>query len=432
VDIVFLTHRLPYPPNKGDKIRSHALLAHLAHNHRVHLACFVDDASDWAHVETVRNLARGECLFVPLPAWSKWTRAAFGVFGGQSVTEACFGGKRIQNWLNTVAAKYGIERAVVFSSAVASFVLNGSAIDPARAILDMVDVDSEKWRQYAASSRGLAAWIYRREVGKVATLEDRAVSTFAATLLSSPDEAHTLIKRVPGRASNIFVLNNGVDLELFSPGDFKNPYRHGEDSIVMTGRMDYKPNVDGAIWFASEVMPRLKRELPNGRFYVVGASPSPSLRALSNADVVVTGYVTDVRPYLAHAAAVVAPLRIARGVQNKVLEAMAMAKPVVATPEATRALAVDPRTELWIATDAADFAQAVLAAAKGIHRAEFGGNARRYVEARHNWQENLAIIDQLLSGQELLSSSSLPFKNHEKPDALSNRVVPKLNPLGAN
>jgi glycosyltransferase involved in cell wall biosynthesis len=188
-----------------------------------------------------------------------------------------------------------------------------------------------------------------------------------------------------------------VNGAYFAPGNFRNPFPAGEIPIVMTGRMDYRPNIDGAEWFYREILPLVAKELPRAKFYVVGAKPSKSLRALVGPNLVVTGQVEDVRPYLQHAAAVVAPLRIARGLQNKVLEAMAMAKPVVATQEATRALAVESGTQLWIEDTPQKFARAVIAATEGSDRLQVARSARTYVERHHDWEHNLGVIDRLLA-----------------------------------
>jgi sugar transferase (PEP-CTERM/EpsH1 system associated) len=397
VEILYLSHRIPYPPNKGDKIRSYALLKHLAEHHRVHLACFIDDASDLVHAETVRGMVRGECLFVPLPSSTKWIRAGLALASGKAITEACFGGTAIKTWMKTIVDKYSIDCSVVFSSAVAPYILDGSIFDPARAILDMVDVDSDKWLQYATESRGMMRWIYRREASKLLRLERAAVDKFGATLLSSPYEAETFSELAPDHKSRIFSLSNGVDLEQFTSKNFQNPFSPVNDAIVMTGRMDYRPNADGAKWFACEVMPYITWSFPEARFYAVGANPTASLRACSGRNIVVTGQVDDIRPYIQHAAAIVAPLKIARGIQNKVLEAMAMGKPVIATPQATRSLAVTSGTELWIENEPRQFAAAVTHALRGADRLRVAHHGRKYVETHHNWRRNLSVLDELLA-----------------------------------
>jgi sugar transferase (PEP-CTERM/EpsH1 system associated) len=397
VEILFLCHRIPYPPDKGDKIRSHALLTHLAKRHRVHLACFVDDPSDMAHAEAVRRLAGGECIFIPLGRAAKLVSMVKAILLGQPITTAWFGSHAITKWIDALLHTRKIDRAVVFSSAMAPYVLDNAMIDPRRVVLDLVDIDSDKWRQYAACLHGAKRWIYRREATKLFKLERSAALRFGATLLVSAYEAESFAGMVPEAAARIYALCNGVNSEYFAPKIFRNPFPAEEVPIVMTGRMDYRPNVDGAEWFFHEALPLLAKELPNARFYVVGANPPASLRALSGLKLVVTGQVDDVRPYLQHAAAVVAPLRIARGVQNKVLEAMAMAKPVVATQAATRALAVVSGIHLWIEDSPFGFARAVVAAAEGPDRFHVARSARNYVERHHDWEQNLAALDNLLA-----------------------------------
>jgi sugar transferase (PEP-CTERM/EpsH1 system associated) len=264
-------------------------------------------------------------------------------------------------------------------------------------VLDLVDIDSDKWRQYAAGRWGVRHWLYEREAKKIFALERTAASRFGATLLASQHEAQTFAAMLPESASRIFGLANGVDREYFTPGDLKNPFSPGENPIVMTGRMDYRPNLEGAKWFLDEILPLVSEHVPRARFYAVGANPPASLRALAGANFVVAGRVDDIRPYIQHAAAVVAPLRIARGVQNKVLEAMAMAKPVVATRAASRSLMVKSEVHLWIKDDPREFAQAVVAAVQGKDRLEIARRAREYVERHHDWSRNLAPLDRLLA-----------------------------------
>ncbi len=397
MDILFLSHRIPFPPNKGEKIRAHAIISHLAARHTVHLGCFVDDPADFAYTETLRSLVKGECLFEPLNPKLVYPMGLAALFRGGPVTTSYFGSRAMQAWVSQLLQKHAIDCVFVFSSAMAPFLLHRPELDPAKVVLDLVDVDSDKWRQYAQASSGLTRWLYRREAETLLELEREAAAQFNATILVSPYEAHTFARLAPESSGRIHSVANGVDLAHFSAvHDFDNPFAAGEISIVMTGSMDYRPNVDGALWFAQSVMPLIAAELPNARFYIVGAKPAHALTSLSSTRVTVTGRVPDVRPYIAHAAVSVAPLRLARGVQNKVLEAMAMEKPVVATPAASRALDVLPGKDLWVADTPEAFASAVIAAATGPERLAIAENGRRYAERCHDWPRNLADLDGLL------------------------------------
>ncbi|MDE2181814.1 MAG: TIGR03087 family PEP-CTERM/XrtA system glycosyltransferase [Alphaproteobacteria bacterium] len=399
MNILFLCHRIPYPPNKGDKIRAFNILAHLAKSHVVHCGAFVDDPDDMPYGEELRRIARGECLFLPRSKASALPRAGFALASGEPLTTAYFESAQMRRWVVELMRKGSVDRVVIFSTAMAPLLLDLPEFDPARVIFDMVDVDSDKWRQYARSTGGMRSWVFRREAERLFALERRAANAFGATLLVSPFEARTFTDLAPETSARVHAMPNGVDLDYFSPDvPCANPFGAGELPVVMTGMMDYRPNVEGATWFAQCVMPAIREALPRIHFHIVGAKPDDSLRTLGP-DVIVTGRVADVRPYLAHAAAVVAPLRLARGIQNKVLEGMAMARPVVATGQASRALEIKAGSDLWVADDTEPFARAVVAAASGPDREIVARNGRRLVERRYNWTRNLATLDRLLDGE---------------------------------
>ncbi|MEO8300265.1 MAG: TIGR03087 family PEP-CTERM/XrtA system glycosyltransferase [Rhizomicrobium sp.] len=381
---LFLCHRLPFPPNKGDKIRSYALLRHLAQRGPVHLACFVDEAEDLQYLDKVREMAGGNCYFERLGAGAKAWRSLVGLATGKPLTTACFGSARLQAWVDQTLRGLPIDDVVVFGSAMAPYLLRAPTA-PERVLFDMVDIDSDKWRQYAARSRGGVKWLYGREAEKLEALECLAADAFGHTLLASDFEAETFKTIAPASAGKITGLTNGVDLEQFSPGNFANPFGTDEVPIVMTGRMDYRPNHEGALWFAREVFPQVLKFIPNATVHFVGSGPPAGLREAAGPGVVVTGAVPDVRPYIQFAQAVIAPLHIARGVQNKVLEAMAMAKPVVATHDATRSLGVQAGHHLWVEKEPRRFANAVVEALQGPDRDKLARNARGYVEVHHSW-----------------------------------------------
>ena len=393
---LLLCHRLPFPPNKGDKIRSHALLRHLAARGVVHLACFIDAAEDLDYREEVCRLAGGKCLFVPTAGTTKGLSAARALLLGEPMTTAYFGSQKVSRWLRALVASEQLANVVVFGSAMAPYVLGDKNL-ARRALFDMVDVDSDKWRQYAAVSTALPRWIYAREAAAIFKLERTAAQAFGRTLLVSPFEADTFRQLAPESASKVSALGNGVDLDFFSSAPRASPFTSGERAIVMTGRMDYRPNVDGAAWFAQQVAPRLFAKVPSAHVYFVGSSPPWALRRLNGAKITVTGAVDDIRPYIQAADVVVAPLLIARGVQNKVLEAMAMGKAVVATHEATRALDVESGVHLWIENDPARFALAVEQALEGSQRQAVMANARSYVEQNHDWGRIFVALDRMLA-----------------------------------
>jgi sugar transferase (PEP-CTERM/EpsH1 system associated) len=396
MNILFLCHRIPYPPDKGEKIRAFHMLAHLARKHVVHLATFVDDPADMAHTETLRRMVGGECLFIPLSRTTAATRMALAFAAGRPLTTSYFASARLTRWIGRLLKRHAIDRIVLFSSAMAPFVLERRDFDPARAVLDMVDVDSDKWSQYARSARRPRSWIYGREARTLFALERKAAAAFGATLFVSPFEAKTFADMAPETRARVHSVPNGVDLDRFMPdASFPNPFGEGELPIVMVGTMDYRPNVEGATWFAEKVLPLIRAKLPGAKFFIVGAKPTAELLT-PREGVAVTGRVDDVRPYVAHACVVVAPLRLARGVQNKVLEGLAMRKPVVATLAASRGLGVVAGVDLWVEDEPQRFAEAVIAAATGPDRDRIAENGRRRVERDYDWAANLSTLDRLL------------------------------------
>ena len=240
-------------------------------------------------------------------------------------------------------------------------------------------------------------WIYQREARRLLEYERRVAASFDASLFVSPEEARLFQSMAPESAKKIGHFSNGVDADYFSPAHkFPTPFTAGEEALVFTGAMDYWPNIDAVQWFVQEVLPGVRAQRPNVVFYIVGSRPAPQVQALaSQAGVCVTGTVPDVRPYLAHAHAAVAPLRIARGIQNKVLEAMAMARPVVVSAQALEGIAANAGEDLLLAEDAEAFVAALLH--QLAHPAPgLGNRAREKVLEQYSWPAHLATVEALL------------------------------------
>ncbi|TAN02996.1 MAG: TIGR03087 family PEP-CTERM/XrtA system glycosyltransferase [Rhodanobacteraceae bacterium] len=330
--VLFLCHRLPWPPSKGDKIRSYHVLQRLLQRYRVYLGAFVDDPADWQYLPAVEAACAGVCVR-PLPPWRARWRALASLAGGKPLTVGIYRDRAMQRWVDAVIAEHHPELILCYSSGVAPLVMRHRET---RRVMDFVDADSDKWRQYAQARRGVAGMLYAREARKLTALEHTVAVQFDASLFVSEAEAAFFRSQVPDAADKVYGISNGVDGGYWNPQQaYANPYPSGTHAVVFTGAMDYRANVDAVTWFVRAVWPRVISQRQEARFYVVGSNPGADVHALGQTKgVVVTGRVDDVRPYLAHAHAVAAPLRIARGIQNKVLEALAMEKAVLATPQA--------------------------------------------------------------------------------------------------
>ncbi|HMU65110.1 MAG TPA: TIGR03087 family PEP-CTERM/XrtA system glycosyltransferase, partial [Nitrosomonas sp.] len=264
-------------------------------------------------------------------------------------------------------------------------------------VIDFVDVDSDKWSQYASTKVWPQKWVYQREANLLLEYEKYVTKKCSYATFVSEKEAGLFKQLSPEVENKITYFNNGVDTEYFSPSqNFANPYKPNTRVLVFTGAMDYWPNVDAVRWFAAELFPAICTKIPDLEFYIVGARPTKTVLELSAIPgVVVTGSVDDVRPYLAFSEIAIAPLRIARGIQNKVLEAMAMEKLVVASPQALEGITAIPGIELFVADGAEAYIDHVISLLENP-RMEPGKAARRRVIEDYNWDKNLSRIDRLL------------------------------------
>ncbi len=392
--ILFIAHRIPYPPDKGDKIRSfHELKALSAAGHHVHLLAFADDPRD---LRPEYKAALSEiCASVSIVALDRRIaaiRALASLARGNPFTLGYFSTTSMRRALAEMLTSANPDAVVVYSSSVAQYV--PPALH-AKTILDMVDVDSEKWRDYSRATTIPRSWVYAAEARRLGDYEQAIVRRFARTIVTTPREAATLVGSADeGVQARVEAVPNGVDLTRFAPGS-AGGNDAGRDAlaprVVFTGAMDYYANVDAALYFVRDIWPSIRVSLPDAQFLIVGSNPTAAVRGLASVPgVSVTGTVPDVRPYIAGAAVCVAPLRIARGVQNKILEAMAMGRAVVSTPEAAAGLSAAAGSDLLVAQGPDALSDAVVSVVgdAGL-RERIGRSGRAFVERNHDWAVTL-------------------------------------------
>jgi len=404
-NLLFLVHRLPFPPNKGDKVRSYHLLKHLTIQHRVFLGTFVDDPDDEAYIDTVRLMCPDLHVVRLNPRIAK-LRSLTGLLTHQALSLRYYQDADLQAWVNQTLAGHQIDATVVFSSVMAQYLEDQPALIRVPMLVDFVDVDSAKWTQYAAKHKMPLSWLYRREGERLLKYERAVASRSHRSFFVTENEATLFRQLAPECAGTVEAMSNGVDADYFSPDPARaspfecQPLQQAQIPLVFTGAMDYWPNIDAVTWFVSDILPALRQTWPQLRFYIVGRSPPPAVFALAGDGVVVTGTVPDVRPYLQHAAVVVAPLRVARGIQNKILEAMAMARPVVATQSCVQAIDAEDGKGLISAADAADFVREIDALLQAPARAAAVGQCGRMrVVKSYSWAAHLAGIDRYLDAK---------------------------------
>lgn len=389
--ILYIAHRIPYPPSKGEKIRAFHQIRCLAKQHEVHLFCLVDDCEDLPYVRTLLTY----CASVEAVYHSKFMsriRSLKALLTSSPLSVAGFTSPKLRKRLEQRLQTEHFDRIIAFSSGMAEYVRHVTGIPK---IMDFVDADSDKWRLFASMHSGPRAWLYELEARRLARYEEAILASFDRSVVVSAEEAALLQRRSADRS--IAVISNGVDLDYFAPQQAAMAVATPAE-LVFVGAMDYFPNVDAVRYFVREILPHLHEKRPDVRFVIVGRNPSRHVRALAaERHVMVTGTVPDVRPYLASASIAVAPFQVARGLQNKILEAMAMGLPVVGTTRAFEGIPATLHDGAYVADTPQDFAQILLHILdNSALRQQCALRAREYVQRHHQWQEQIAHFETLL------------------------------------
>jgi len=421
--ILFLVHRLPFPPNKGDKIRSFWELQSLSARHEVDLFCFYDDPSDEQYIGELNRYCRRSYV-EKIRIFRSRTRAMAAALSGRPFSLGFFYSPSMKQRIEEALKSQTYDLILVFSSQMAQYVESVTSIPR---IIDMVDVDSNKWEQYAEHTLPPSSWLWKREGRNLAKFEKRIVAEFSLTLICTEGEANILRDRCA--SSRIYSLSHPIDIEYYDPA----PVGVSEEIaalqpfIIFTGSMDYFPNVDAVLQFYSKVFPLIHRQLPDLHFVIAGRNPKNSIIRLAQDPAVrVTGSILDMRPYLRGASAAVVPLRIARGLQNKIIEAMAMGVPVAASSMTASALPPSLSSLLVVEDDPQRLANRIVElVSKG---SAVSAKALRKCVALEFGRERLEkeLEDALVRAQELHSNRG------QKPERRGTEESPLLAKCGPN
>jgi len=414
--ILFLVHRIPFPPNKGDKIRSFNLLKHLATRYRVFLACFVDEQQDMQYIAELNQFCEQLYTEQQNKLWSK-VKGLSGFVDNRAITLPYYSSRKMQNWVDSSIQQHNIQRCLVFSSAMAQFIQPHPSL-LVNSVIDFVDVDSDKWRQYAAEKSGFKKWFYNREARLLEAYEIQIAEQAKYSSFVSDDEAELFKKMIGSIAANslngrleqsaastiekVKGIRNGVDTAFFDPdsAQIKTLDIHAK-SVAFTGAMDYWANENAIVWFVKHVWPVVLSSHSDAVLYVVGSKPGKDILALHETNnIIVTGRVEDVRPYILQTSVSIAPLRIARGIQNKVLEALAMAKPLVLTSMAAEGI----KTQNSEGYDVIDEPQQMAAALTNILSDVDDSTTRlmanrEFVKTHFSWRSEMEKITELVEKQ---------------------------------
>jgi sugar transferase (PEP-CTERM/EpsH1 system associated) len=361
------------------------LLRQLSRVADVSLAALADELVSAEVLGVLQELARRVAL-VPVSKGSRWVRAGLSLLSGKSLSEGAFFEPALARVLDDWQQADPADAVVVSASSLVPYLRRGR-LRGLPALVDLVDVDSQKWADFAAAVRGPKRLLYAMEGQRLRRLEAGLPKAVAGVALVSRAEADVYDAFAgPGSAT---VATNGVDLDYFSPAA-------GETvpACAFVGALDYLPNVDAADWFANEVWPGIRDRHPAAEFWMIGRKPTAAVQALAALPgVKLIGQVPDVRPHLARAAVAVVPMRLSRGLQNKVLEALAMGKATVVAPPALAALKAEPGRHLLAARTPVEWAEAVsLLLADAGRRESLGRAGRAFVEENHHWDRCLAPL----------------------------------------
>ncbi len=388
--ILFVAQRVPYPPNKGDKLRSFNEIKFLSQTHDISLVCLADNDQDLQYDKELKHYCQSVDI-VRLSSFLSNLRSLLSLFSNTPLSLAYFYSKALQSIVRQKLREHTYDLIFVYCSSMAQYVEHVHDIPK---VIDFVDVDSEKWVQYAQHSKFPRNWIYRSESKRLRKYEELIAKTFQHCFLVSKREVedfHNVVSPCP----TMTPIVNGVDLEMFQPS--QEPYE--QTTLVFTGDMSYFANVETVLYLIREILPRIQETVPEVKFYVVGRNPTEALQKLAeqHAHIIVTGNVESIQPYVKKSAVFVAPMRIARGIQNKILEAMAMGVPVVTNSLGFEGITALPEKDLFVEDTPEDFAQQVIQLMVDPElRKNISVNARKTVEERYSWDKNLEKLEEIL------------------------------------
>jgi sugar transferase (PEP-CTERM/EpsH1 system associated) len=385
----FVCQRVPFPPDRGDKITTFNEIRHFSTKHQVHVFCLADGKRDLDNILGLQRYTESVTA-VPVNGWKSKLRALEALFVGGPLSVAAFNEAKLHNTIKQKFAELQPDLIMVYSCNVAQYAEHFPQVPR---IMQFAELDSSRWGQFARRSPPPLRWVYAIEEQRFFAYEQHIAHTFSHALVCTAAEQCDFERRISG--APVSLVGNGVDLDYFrSKGIAKQ-----SGSIIFTGVMDYFPNVDAVVWFCDEVFPIVQQQIPEAGLTICGSRPVAAVRRLAKRrGITVTGRVPDTRPYMDRTEVFVAPLRMARGIQNKLLEAMAMGLPCVASTAVARGTAVPDGEGILTADNRDEFSKGVVRLLRdGAFRAEMAGKARAAAELTFRWETQLACLDRVVA-----------------------------------
>ena len=382
--ILVLLPRFPYPLDKGDKLRAYHQIVELAKQHDIYLFALSHEFVSNSQVEALQPCCKG--IHVErLPRLTCALNVLCAFLHGQSLQIGYWTTRRAKRAY--AAWERQVQPDVVYCQMVRTIpTVEGTHC---RKVLDFQDALSLNTRRRMERSHGLLRLILKYEYRALQRVEQEALRTFNATTVISPVDQAAL-------DPTVHIVPNGVDTNYFDATHYPLPTTHY--TLVFTGNMSYAPNVDAACWLVKEIMPLVWEKQPHGiKVLIAGADPKPAVKALAGPNVTVSGRLEDIREAYASASIFVAPMRIGSGMQNKLLEAMAMGLPCVTTSLAATPLGATAGEHLLVGDTASDIADLIVKLGiEELHRA-IADAGRRFVLERYSWPAAVAPLEKILN-----------------------------------
>ena len=398
--ICVVSQRVPFPPNKGEKLRTYHQILHLVESgHQVEVLTLVEDDNDERDAQLLASQLDINVSTYRLP--NKVKRYLWAVLKNQPLSVGNFFSTKLQKIIDS-KLNQGRDVLMFSASSLSYYIFNSPSYETSSCylLMDFMDVDSDKWAQYAATSRFPMNWVYSRESEGIRELEAKTNKLFSACFLIAEEEV-ALFKRNVDASKPVKVLGNGLDFKAFYPSK-KVPAFSGEiqtPNFLFTGVMDYKPNIDAVLWFVNECWPTVRSKYSTAVFTIAGMNPVEEIKAFNGKEgIEVTGFVDDILPYFHRANVFVAPFRLARGVQNKVLQAAACALPIVTTSMGAEGISFASNDNMWIEDNAEAFANACISIMENDDASkEKALRAFDAIREQYSWKQQLAPLDKVLS-----------------------------------
>ncbi|WP_133470507.1 TIGR03087 family PEP-CTERM/XrtA system glycosyltransferase [Paraglaciecola marina] len=398
MNILFLSHRVPFPPNKGEKIRTFNQLKFLGDSgHNIHVLAPFEEEQE---LDFFKTLEQQYCQVADgVKLSNKLLRLSTGLVKGKALSVANFYSKNLQQTFDKLVKNKKFDAIVCTASSMAEYIFKSHwlAENPCPALLmDFMDLDSDKWRQYSERSTLPMKWVYQRETRLISKFEINIAERFDACFFITNTEKELFNKGAPN-TDNIFAVENGMDTQTFKPALL--PIHSEQPVLLFTGVMNYAPNVDAVVWFVENAWSQVLAKWPEAKFYIVGMSPSDKVNNLSKQKgIIVTGFVDDILPYFHQATIFIGPFRIARGVQNKVLQAFACGIPVISTKMGAEGIRCKDKESILLANTPEDFINeiATLTLDKALSQ-KIAGNALAIIQQHYAWEGVLAPFDRVLN-----------------------------------